>query len=137
TRLGLAKTHWLDAACVGASTPVTLRLHGMTPLQITAMGHGTRQRCRTDAYGFPVAHRARQKRFFGMQTGDLVKAVVPRGKYVGTWISRVVVKASGWFDVVIHGTKASVHHQYCTRLWASDGYQYRLAALAATPFPPP
>ena len=96
------------------------------------MGHGTRQMCRTDAHGFPKRHRARQKRYFGMQTGDLVKASVPQGKYVGTWISRVVVKASGWFDVVIHGKKASVHQKYCTRLWSADGYTYTLPAGAGT-----
>ncbi len=132
TRLGLHKTHWLDAACVGASTPDTLHVAGIQPLGIRAMGHGTRQMCRTDAHGFPVQHRARQKRYFGMQTGDLVKAVVPSGKYTGTWISRVVVKASGWFDLVIRGKKASVHHKHCTRLWAADGYTYSLPAVAGT-----
>jgi len=88
--------------------------------------------CRTDAQGFPVQHRARQKRYFGMQTGDLVKAIVPRGKYVGTWVSRVVVKASGWFDLVIHGKKASVYQKHCTRLWSADGYMYTLPASAGT-----
>jgi hypothetical protein len=34
----LPKTHWLDAACVGASTPPQLRVNGTLPLQITAMG---------------------------------------------------------------------------------------------------
>lgn len=136
TRRHLPKTHWLDAACVGASTPDRLRLCSITPLQIRAMGHGTRQRCRTDTHGFPIAHRARQKRHFGMQTGHLVKAVVPTGKYAGTWIGRVVVKASGWFDMVIRGKKASVHQKHCRVLWKADGYQYTLAAHAATPFPP-
>ncbi len=65
-----------------------------------------------------------------MQTGDLVRAIVPRGKYVGTWVSRVVVKASGWFDLLIHGKKASVHYKHCTRLWAADGYTYTLPAVA-------
>lgn len=124
TRLNIPKSHWGDAACVGASTPDTLSVAGITPLGIHAMGHGTRQMCRTDAYGFPKSHRARQKRYFGMQTGDFIKVVVPKGKYIGTWVSRVVVKASGWFDVVIHGKKASVHQKYCTRLWSSDGYAY-------------
>jgi hypothetical protein len=67
-----------------------------------------------------------------MQTGDLVKAIVPQGKYAGTWISRVVVKARGHFDVVIHGKKASVHQKYCTRLWSADGYVYTLPASAGT-----
>jgi 5-methylcytosine-specific restriction endonuclease McrA len=132
TRLGIPKSHWGDAACVGASTPETLCVPHIQPLQIKAMGHGTRKMCRTDAYGFPKSHRARQKRYFGMQTGDLIKAIVPKGKYAGTWISRVVVKASGWFDVVIHGKKASVHQKYCTRLWSSDGYTYTLPAVAGT-----
>ena len=132
TRLGIAKSHWGDAACVGASTPEALEVAGIQPLGIRAMGHGTRQMCRTDAQGFPTSHRARQKRYFGMQTGDLVRAIVPRGKYVGTWVSRVVVKASGWFDLLIHGKKASVHHKHCTRLWAADGYTYTLPAVAGT-----
>jgi 5-methylcytosine-specific restriction endonuclease McrA len=123
-RLGLLKSHWADAACVGASTPDTLDITGVKALFITAMGHGKRQMCRTDAHGFPLQHRTRQKQHFGMQTGDLVKAVVPRGKYAGTWVSRVVVRAKGVFDIVAGGVKASVHQKYCTRLCAADGYQY-------------
>jgi len=128
----LPKTHWTDAACVGANTPEKLCVAGIQPLGIRAMGHGTRQMCRTDRHGFPVQHRARQKRYWGMQKGDLVKAVVPSGKYQGIWISRVVVKASGWFDLVIRGKKASVHRKHCTRLWAADGYTYTLSVPAGT-----
>lgn len=131
-RQGLPKTHWLDAVCVGVSTPENLRVVRIQPLGIRAMGHGTRQMCRTDIHGFPVQHRARQKRYFGMQTGDVVKAIVPKGKYQGTWVSRVVVKASGWFDVVIHGKKASVHQKHCTRLFATDGYMYTMPAVGGT-----
>jgi 5-methylcytosine-specific restriction endonuclease McrA len=137
TRLHIAKSHWADAACVGARTPEALQLMTQQPLLIKAMGHGRRQMCRPDAYGFPKTHRARQKSYFGIQTGDLVKAAVPQGKYAGTWIGRVVVKASGRFDVVIHGKKASVHHKHCTRLWSSDGYMYTLPAVAGTLGPPP
>ena len=49
----LPKTHWTDAACVGASTPKMLKTAGVVPLQITAMGRHARQMCRTDAQGFP------------------------------------------------------------------------------------
>lgn len=48
---GLEKTHWLDVACVGKSTP-KLIVKGIKPLLITTNGHGTRQSCRTDRYGF-------------------------------------------------------------------------------------
>ena len=48
----LPKTHWLDAACVGGSTPEALQITGVRPLLITANGHGCRQMCRMDKYGF-------------------------------------------------------------------------------------
>lgn len=38
---GLEKTHWLDAACVGASTPDVLHVAGVVPLLIKANGHGS------------------------------------------------------------------------------------------------
>lgn len=126
TRQGLPKTHWLDAACVGASTPARLHVRGITPLLIQAAGHGRRQMCATDKYGFPRQHRTGQKRHFGMQTGDLVRAVIPRGKYAGTWVSRVVVRASGSFQVTTPRGKASLSHTRCTRRWAADGYTYTL-----------
>ena len=34
---GFPKTHWLDAACVGASTPNSLTVQGSIPLLITAI----------------------------------------------------------------------------------------------------
>ncbi len=52
-----------------------------------------RKRC------FPIRHRTGQKKFFGFQTGDIVKAVVPKGKYKGTHIGRVMIRASGSFDI--------------------------------------
>src|SRR5581483_9096508 len=43
TQRGLPKVHWLDAACVGRSTPETLQTKGIVPLLIRATGHGSRQ----------------------------------------------------------------------------------------------
>jgi 5-methylcytosine-specific restriction endonuclease McrA len=63
TRLGLAKTHWLDAACVG--NVEMLQVHTKQPLLITAKGWGNRQMCATNKYGFPLRHRTRCKTFFG------------------------------------------------------------------------
>ena len=48
----LPKTHWLDAACVGKSTPLVLQITGVQPLRICANGHGCRQMCRMNKYGF-------------------------------------------------------------------------------------
>ena len=92
TRLGLPKTHWLDAACVGASTPEKLRVLVSEPLQLKATGHGTRQMCRTDKYGFPSRYVPRHKFVKGFQTGDIVKAVVTKGKKIGTYLGRVAVR---------------------------------------------
>lgn len=51
--LRLDKTHWSDAACVGASTPDILCVNGVHPLLIKATGHGNRQVVRVNGYGFP------------------------------------------------------------------------------------
>jgi 5-methylcytosine-specific restriction endonuclease McrA len=47
------RTHWLDAVCVGESTPAFLAVHGMVPLVMKATGRHSRQMCRTNRYGFP------------------------------------------------------------------------------------
>jgi 5-methylcytosine-specific restriction endonuclease McrA len=128
TQRELPKTHWLDAACIGESTPESINIDNVKPLYVKATGHGRRQMCTTDAFGFPKNHRARQKQYYGMQTGDMVKAMVPNGKYSGTWTSRVVVTARGWFDLTIHGKKATVNQKYCRKLFSADGYTYTLSA---------
>ena len=51
TRLKFPKTHWLDAACVGQIGELEILTN--KPLLIKATGHGTRQMCRTDKFGFP------------------------------------------------------------------------------------
>jgi len=94
---GIEKSHWADAACVGASTPI-LKLIGVRPLVIKATGHGRRQRCQPDKYGFPKTHRRGKKSFLGFQTGDIVKAVVTAGKHIGTRTGRVMIRFSPRFD---------------------------------------
>ena len=56
---------------------------------ITANGHGSRQSCRTDKYGFPKRYVPRFKFVKGFQTGDIVKAIVSTGKKVGEYIGSV------------------------------------------------
>lgn len=121
TRLGLPKAHWLDAACVGASTPDDLGVEGMAPLRIKAMGHGRRQRCGTDKHGFPIRHAPRAKRFRGYRTGDWVRAVVPRGKYAGTHVGRVAIRHRPSFRL----NGFDVHPKYLTLLQRADGYEYQ------------
>jgi hypothetical protein len=63
------------------------------------MGHGTRQMCQTDKYGFPKAHRSGEKSFLGFQTGDIVKAIVPKGKNKGPHEGRVTIRQRPSFAV--------------------------------------
>ncbi len=121
TRLGLPKTHWLDAACVGRSTPEHLLVESRAALQVKARGHGKRQRCGVNRYGFPIRYAPRVKRFFGFQTGDLVLAVVPRGKYAGTHVGGVAVRANGSFKV---GEVDGISWRHCQMLQRADGYYY-------------
>jgi hypothetical protein len=81
--------------------------------------------CRTDKYGFPTCHRLRQKRHFGFQTGNIVKALIPTGKYAGIHIGRVVCRATGRFDIVTAAGKATISHIYLKSLHHSDGYTYQ------------
>lgn len=122
----LPKTHWLDAACVGASTPLKLQIAGVRPLLILATGHGHRRCCDTDRYGFPIRHRTAHKCFYGFQTGDMVRAHVPDGrKTSGIHVGRVLVRASRKFDLITkHGRVAAVHARYCTVLQHGSGYSY-------------
>lgn len=120
----LEKTHWLDAACVGKSTP-TLNVKGVKPLLITANGHGTRQSCRTDKFGFPKRHCSRIKFHFGFQTGDIVKAVVTSGKKVGKYVGRIATRATGSFNISTKdGLIQGINHKYCTSIHRKDGYSY-------------
>jgi len=131
---GLPKTHWLDAACVGKRTPPHLRGQGVVPLHIRATGHGSRQMCGTDERGFPIRHRQRQKVHFGFQTGDLVRAVVPKGVRAGTHVGRVVVRASGSFDIRTKvGRQAGINARYCQPIHRNDGYSYQKGDPYAAP----
>jgi 5-methylcytosine-specific restriction endonuclease McrA len=125
SRQGLPKTHWLDAACVGTSTPKQLNVAGVKPLTIKATGHGNRQMCKMDRFGFPRTSKKAGNKFFGIRTGDIVKAVVRTGKKIGTYLGKVAVRASGYFNIVTKdGTIQGISHKYCRLVHLRDGYSY-------------
>jgi 5-methylcytosine-specific restriction endonuclease McrA len=122
---GLEKTHWLDAACVGRSTPEILLIKYVSPLHIKAVGTGSRQMCRMDRYGFPRTGSKQAKRVKGFQTGDMVRAIVPSGKYTGTYEGRVAVRAIGAFNITTaQRTLQGISHRHCKVLHRCDGYSY-------------
>ncbi|HKL81946.1 MAG TPA: RNA-guided endonuclease IscB, partial [Desulfobacter sp.] len=122
----LHKTHWLDAACVGKSTPEKIFQIDKAVLIIKADGHGSRQMCRVNRFGFPrTTAKSTEKEVKGFQTGDIAKAVVTSGKKVGTYIGRVAVRKSGSFNIkTVDKTVQGISWKYCRRLHASDGYSY-------------
>ncbi|MFP5274601.1 RNA-guided endonuclease IscB [Coleofasciculus sp.] len=125
-RSGLPKTHWLDASNVGASTPENLKILVSKPLIIKATGHGNRQMCGSNAFGFPIRHRSNIKKHFGFQTGDILQAVVTKGKKIGSYVGRVLCRATGSFDIITPtGRVAGISHKYCSFIHRSDGYGYQ------------
>ncbi len=125
TTRGLPKLHWVDAACCGASTPTLLQLWGVHPWLIEAKGRQRRQMVNVDAHGFPVGHAKGPSRVQGFHTGDLVLAVVPKGKKSGTYVGRVAIKTDGYFKITgRHGMVEGIHARYCSPIHRNDGYTY-------------
>ncbi len=133
-RRGLEKTHWLDAANVGRSTPTSLIIKDLVPWQITATGHGSRQMCLMDKYGFPRTGPKQHKRVQGFQTGDLVRAVATSGTKQGTYVGKVAVRTRGRFNITTgQGLVTDIHHRFCVLIARSDGYTYQQRKEAALP----
>jgi len=126
TRRGLPKTHWLDAACVGASTPEPLRVHGIAPLARRAMGRHSRQMCRTNAAGFPDRAPKATSVVGGFRTGDIVRAKVPSlSSKAGVYVGRIAIRATGSCNITTAtGTVQGIHVRYCQPLHRGDGYAY-------------
>jgi hypothetical protein len=133
TKRDLPKAHWTDAACVGASTPERLRVHGIAPLAIRAMGRHSRQMCRTNATGFPDKAPKATSVVGGFRTGDMVRAVVPGSSAkAGVYVGRIAIRASGSCNITTAtGTVQGIHVRYCQPLHRGDGYTY--ATVAALP----
>ncbi|MBE2928877.1 RNA-guided endonuclease IscB [Anoxybacillus flavithermus] len=127
-RLGLPKIHYFDACCVGESTLLQLHFKTKEALFIKAKGRGSRSRTNLDKYGFPRGFLARQKYFFCFQTGDIVKANVPKGKYQGVWFGEVACRKNGSFDMKDKDGKRiaqGISYKYFNIIQRFDGYTYR------------
>jgi 5-methylcytosine-specific restriction endonuclease McrA len=124
----LPKEHYYDALCVGASTPIEFTFIPAYVQVWSEKGRGNRQMCRTDDHGFPVAHRRRKKIHFGIQTGDLVVADVPKGIYKGHHQGRVLARASGSMDISANGKRVAkgVSYRYLRVAQHNDGWQYEI-----------
>ncbi len=130
------KEHYYDAACVGVSTPDALHIRTDSVQVIRANGRGTHQRTNVDSSGFPRGYLSRKKQFFGFQSGNLVKAIIPKGKKAGTYVGVVGCRATGSFDIRTKaGCVQGLNHKYFHLLQRADGYQYYTERRYATSSP--
>jgi 5-methylcytosine-specific restriction endonuclease McrA len=126
------KKHWIDAACVGESGQNVQIEPEMQVLEITAMGHGTRKMCNVDKYGFPRSHRRSEnapngvkgRTYMGYKTGDIVLAVIPKGKNAGIHIGRIAIRQQPNFK--LNGLDG-VNPKYLKLLQRNDGYGYQIS----------
>jgi 5-methylcytosine-specific restriction endonuclease McrA len=131
TQQNLPKRHYLDAAMVG-DTP-NLEILTTQPLLIRCTGHGNRQVIHVDKYGFPrrnktgslVRKSALVKNVKSFKTGDIVKAVVIKGKKVGSYLGKVAIRSTGSFNIkTVSETVQGVNYKYCKQIHRQDGYVY-------------
>jgi 5-methylcytosine-specific restriction endonuclease McrA len=124
TSLGLAKAHWIDAACVGVVD--ALKMLTTKILSVKATGHECRRMCRINKYGFPCTEA--KQAFNHISTGDFVKATISKDRKnvrAGTYSGRVKTPTNKGCEVVINGFRVGfsnmddlkiIHH--------SDGFSY-------------
>lgn len=124
-----AKDHWIDAACIGRlGESVELEVNSL--LIAKAQGHGSRQMCRMNKYGFPVTKAKGSRTVQGFKTGDIVKAIVPTGIKAGTYTGRVAVRSSGSFNIKDKELIQGISHRYCQAIQKSDGYHFTNQKIA-------
>ena len=125
TNQNYPKDHWIDASCIGKSGEKIIIPSRLTPLNIKAIGRGSRQMCRVDKYGFPRTKPKKKGDCFGFKTGDLVRAIVTKGKKEGIYIGRLAVRESGNFNISTkNGVVQGISYRYCRLLQRNDGYNY-------------
>lgn len=127
TSARLHKTHTLDALCVGALNheggDAIVRVAGPV-LVAKATGRGSYARTTPDRFGFPRLRRSRTKEHFGYVTGDLVRAIVPSGRWRGTWTGHISVRTTGQHSLTTPQGRFNVRHRNLRLLQRSDGYSY-------------
>ena len=119
----MPKQHYYDALSVGNIQDYKFLTDKV--LQISAKGRGSRQMCRVDKFGFPRTSAKASKSVKGFQTGDMVKAIVPKGLKKGEYLGKVAVRSSGRFNIQTKTkTIEDIGHQYCHIIQRGDGYLY-------------
>ena len=78
-----------------------------------------------DKFGFPRTSAKTSKSVKGFQTGDMVKAIVPKGPKAGEYIGRVAVRSRRKFDIKTKsGLVKDIWYKHFYLIQRSDGYLY-------------
>jgi len=126
--LNLPKQHYYDAMCIGENYKYKIVTNKV--LEVKAQGRGSRQMCRMDRFGFPRTKGKGSKVVKGFQTGDIVKAVVTKGKKIGTYLGKVAVRVNGNFNITTTlETIQGINFKYCKTIQKGDGYAYAVATI--------
>lgn len=124
TRLGIPKTHGLDAACVGDI--IAMNNWDIPHLAIKCCGRGRYARTVLNKYGFPRLYLSSNKKAFGFQTGDIVKTTVKVDKETSTGYGRIAIRQTGYFTVRHKGELKLTSYKNCKVVQKADGYNYKL-----------
>lgn len=112
-RFGLAKAHWIDAACVGQMD--SLQVLVTKPLTVTCRGQGGRQKAALNAFGYPIRHNP-LKPIRGWRSGDIAK-------YEGKLYS-VTPRTVGSFSLSGNGNPINKSMTRLARVHRMDSYKY-------------
>jgi hypothetical protein len=127
TRLGLPKDHHYDALCVGTVPEAGYHdcTHGYC-LYAKAIGRGSRHRSINYPCGIIKTKFGKlSKRRFGFQNGDIIEAIVPKGKYQGRHVGKVITRITGYFNIqTILGAMIRTNYKCCCVLQYCNGYEY-------------
>lgn len=123
-RLGLPKDHHYDALCVGAVPEAGYKdLTNGYCFIAKVIGRGSRLRGQINKCGIiTVKYPKGPQRRFGFQNGDIVRADVPKGKYAGTHVGRVMTRASGSFDIRKSDALVTTNYRNCIILQHDNGF---------------
>jgi len=122
---GYAKEHYIDALCAGATGLKIYIPSKLKPLLVKKERRNNRQMCLVDKYGFPRGKAKGGKIVRGFKTGDMVKAIVLKGKKKGVYKGKVSVRSSGSFNIKVkQGRIEGIGWKNCVMLYRFDGYSY-------------
>ncbi|MBD2035322.1 HNH endonuclease [Leptolyngbya sp. FACHB-321] len=123
---GLAKSHSLDAACVGESG-AKVNILTAQPLLVDCKGQGSRQSRRVNASGFPAVKQPKAV-YTHVRTGDVVAFVLTKDrKHVkqGKYTSRVRTPTAKGFEVLLNGFRVELSSMIGVKFkHKQDGYAY-------------